>query len=61
MLNKIQQKDFRIGSLFLIVMITFGATAYVRVVEKKVAARQSGSLSPLTPEGGIGRSPSLAT
>ena len=46
MLNKIQQKDFRIGSLFLIVMITFGATAYVRVVEKKVAARQSGSLTP---------------
>ncbi len=37
MLNKIQQKDFRIGSLFLIVIITFVATAYVRAVEKKVS------------------------
>jgi len=37
MLNKIQQKGFRIGSLFLIVIITFVATAYVRAVEKKVS------------------------
>lgn len=36
MLRKIQQKDFRIGSLFLIVTITFIATAYVWTVEKKL-------------------------
>ena len=40
MLNKKQQKDFRIGSLFLIVIITFVATAYVRVVEEKISNNQ---------------------
>ncbi len=40
MLRRIQHKDFRIGSLFLIVAITFVATAYVDGVEKKVLARR---------------------
>ncbi len=40
MLTKIQQKDFRLGSLFLIVIITFIATAYVSVVEQKIIANR---------------------